>query len=75
MIDMANAKPMNKGVFKIKRFVNKLTTSNRLKFKLASGKDSLRSELSSRRDNGSNICVCRELGKKESGEHFWLECP
>eukprot|EP00121_Abeoforma_whisleri_P001061 Awhi_evm1s944 len=29
----------------------------------------------SRRDNGSNICVCCELDKEESEGHFSLECP
>eukprot|EP00121_Abeoforma_whisleri_P011242 Awhi_evm1s10367 len=51
--DTANAKSMNKGVFKMKRHVKKLTTSNRLNFKLASGTHGLRSELS-RRDNGKH---------------------
>eukprot|EP00121_Abeoforma_whisleri_P002418 Awhi_evm1s2167 len=71
---MANAKSMKKGIFKIKRYVNKLTIYNRLKFKLASGIHGLKSE-SSRRDNGSSICVCCELDKEESVKHFLLECP
>eukprot|EP00121_Abeoforma_whisleri_P001541 Awhi_evm1s1375 len=72
--DMANAKSIKKGVFKMKGSVNKLATSNRLKFKIASGTHGLRSKLS-RRDNGSNSCVCCELDKEESVEHFLLECP
>eukprot|EP00121_Abeoforma_whisleri_P006746 Awhi_evm1s6143 len=63
--DMANAKSMKKGVFKMKQYVNKSTTSNRLKLKLASGIHGLRLELGSQ-DNGSNICVCCELDKEES---------
>eukprot|EP00121_Abeoforma_whisleri_P011875 Awhi_evm1s10957 len=53
------------------RYVNKLTTSNRSK---SSGTHGLRSELS-RRDNENNVCVCCELDKEESAEHFLLECP
>eukprot|EP00121_Abeoforma_whisleri_P001965 Awhi_evm1s1760 len=71
--DMVNAKPMKKGVVKMKWYVNKLTTSNRLKFKLANGTHGLRSELSHRNNESSN-CVCRELDKEESVEHFFLEC-
>eukprot|EP00121_Abeoforma_whisleri_P007278 Awhi_evm1s6639 len=53
--------------------MNKLTTSNRPKFTLASEHD-LRSKLS-RRDNGSNICVCCELDKEDSVEHLLLKYP
>eukprot|EP00121_Abeoforma_whisleri_P004068 Awhi_evm1s3670 len=58
----------------MKRYVNKLTAYNRLKFKLASGTHGLRSKLS-RRDNGSNISFCCEVDKEESVEHFMLEYP
>eukprot|EP00121_Abeoforma_whisleri_P017223 Awhi_evm1s15788 len=70
--DMGNDKSMKKEVFKMKRCVNKLTTSNRLKFKLVSGTHDLRSEWS-RRDNGCNISVCAESDKEESVEQFLLE--
>eukprot|EP00121_Abeoforma_whisleri_P008467 Awhi_evm1s7775 len=43
-------------------------------FKLASGTHGLRLGLSPR-DNGSNICICCDLDKDESVEHFSLECP
>eukprot|EP00121_Abeoforma_whisleri_P007878 Awhi_evm1s7207 len=34
--DIACINSMKKGIFKMKRFLNKMTTSNRLKFKLVS---------------------------------------
>eukprot|EP00121_Abeoforma_whisleri_P005839 Awhi_evm1s5297 len=71
---LCNAESMKKGIFKIKRYVNELKTYNRLKFKIASGTHSLRSGLS-RREDGSNICVCWQLVKEESVEHVLLECP
>eukprot|EP00121_Abeoforma_whisleri_P010611 Awhi_evm1s9789 len=45
---------MKKGVFSMKRYVNKLITSNWLKFKLVSGTHGLRSELSGW-DNGCEL--------------------
>eukprot|EP00121_Abeoforma_whisleri_P004272 Awhi_evm2s3860 len=51
-----------------------MTTSNRLKFKLVSATHGLRSELS-RRDYGSNLCMCRDMDREESVEHLLLECP
>eukprot|EP00121_Abeoforma_whisleri_P010469 Awhi_evm1s9657 len=42
--------------------------------KLVSGTHGLRSELS-RRDNGSNLCMCCDMDRKESVEHLLLECP
>eukprot|EP00121_Abeoforma_whisleri_P013786 Awhi_evm1s12719 len=46
-----------------------MTTSNRLKFKLASGTHRLRSELS-RRHNGSNLCMCCDMDREESVEYL-----
>eukprot|EP00121_Abeoforma_whisleri_P015052 Awhi_evm1s13877 len=45
-IHIENAKSMKKVGFKMKGYLNKLTTSNRLKIKLASASHILRSELS-----------------------------
>eukprot|EP00121_Abeoforma_whisleri_P009034 Awhi_evm1s8299 len=41
-----------------------MTTSNRLKYELVSGTHGLRSELS-RRDNGSNLCMCCDMAREE----------
>ena len=65
---------IRKGSFKMKQYVNILTTSNRLKFKLISGTHGLRSELS-RRDKGDNTCMCCETNEEESVQHLPLDCP
>eukprot|EP00121_Abeoforma_whisleri_P000798 Awhi_evm1s707 len=44
------------------------------KFKLVSGTHGLRSELS-RRDNGSNLCMCCDMDREESVGHLLLERP
>eukprot|EP00121_Abeoforma_whisleri_P012098 Awhi_evm1s11167 len=69
--DIASINSMKKGIFNMERYLNKMKTSNKLKFKLVSGTHGLRSELS-RRDNGSDLCMCCDMDKEESGEHLLL---